>query len=148
MKTSIILFLCLLTGCATRNPVEEAKAVVRSHEEFSKAGNLDGVMSNMADDVVLLAPGVPLIKGKEACRNFYAAALAMGRGEFTHDYHGAEVAGDLVVLYGFAHGTMTRPDSTSVPLANNFILMLKYQPDGKLKMWRGAFAPASQQGPS
>ena len=144
MRLSILVFICILMGCSTRHPVEEAKAVVKSHEEFSKAGKLDDIMSNFADDVVLLTPGMPLIKGKEACRSFYAGMITMGKAEFTHDFQGADVVGDAVVLYGFAHGKMTKPDSSVIPLANNFVLTLRYQPDGKMKLWRGAFAPSSQ----
>ena len=34
--------------------ISEAKSVVTSHEGLASAGDLDGVMSNMADDIVAL----------------------------------------------------------------------------------------------
>ena len=144
MKLFVLLLACFLLGCSSRYPVEDAKAVLKSHEEYSKAGNLDGVMGNMADDVVGLVPGMPLFKGKDACRAFYSNVFKMGKSEGTHEYQGADIVGDVVVLYGVVHGKMTGPDSTVTALANNFILALKYQPDGKIKLWRIAFAPSAQ----
>jgi uncharacterized protein (TIGR02246 family) len=143
MKYAMLILISLFIGCSARHPVEDAKAVIKAHEEFSKAGDLEKIMSNMADDVVLLTPGMPLIKGKETCRKFYSGMVTMGKVEFTHDIQGAEIVGDAVILHGFAHGTMTKPDSTIIPLANNFIVTLKYQSDGKMRFWRGAVAPGS-----
>ncbi len=147
MKTKLLLtffITCMIVGCSHRNPVEDAKAVLISHEQFSKAGDLEGIMSNMAEDVIFLAPGIPLLKGKEACRNFYNGMLKMGKTEFTHNYDGAEIIGDAVILHGLATGTTTMPDSSVIHFANNFIITVKYQHDGKMKLWRGAFAPSSQ----
>lgn len=144
MRPSILVLICLLVGCTTRHPIEDAKAVAKAHEEYAKAGNLDAVVRNFADDFVGLVPGMPLIKGKDAARTFYAAVLATGKSEFTHEYDGAEIVGDIVILHGIGKGTLTKPDSSVTPFANNFILVLKYQSDGTMKFWRGAFAPNSQ----
>ena len=143
MKANLLLNFFVF-ACTTRHSVEDAKAVIKSHEQFSKAGDLEGIMSNMADDVVFLAPGMPLMKGKDACRNFYTGMVKMGKTEFTHNYDGAEIIGDVVVLHGLATGTTTMPDASVIHFANNFIIAVKYQSDGKIKLWRGAFAPSSQ----
>ena len=129
------------------NPVDaidQAKAVVRSHEEYMAAGDLDKVMSNMAKDIVLLAPDSPLIEGKDAMRAAYASFISMGRWEFGHDYSGAEVIGDLVMLHGIARGSMTPTEGEPVPLANNFMLTLRRDDTGAFRMWRGAFAPGGE----
>ena len=144
MKSFGLVLAFLLLGCATRNPLEEAKAVLKSHEEYVKAGNLDGVINNMADDIIGMAPGMTLIKGKDEFRAFYSSVFKMGKSEFVHDYHGADIVGDVVILHGLARGTLTLHDSTTSPLANNFMIALRYQSDGKLKVWRAAFAPSSQ----
>jgi len=144
MKLSLLLLSCLLLGCATRHPVEDAKSVAKSHEDFAKAGNLDGVLSNFADDFVGLVPGMPLVKGKDAARKFYGGVLSTSKSEFVHEYDGAEIVGDAVILHGIAKGTLTKPDSSVAPFANNFIMVLKYQSDGRMKFWRVAFAPSSQ----
>jgi len=122
----------------------EAKAVVTSHEGLAMAGDLDGVMSNMADDIVVLAYGVPLIDGAAAFREFYAAMMAAGRMNFGHDYTGADVINDdIVELHGVSRGTMTTDDGQTSEFSNNFVHVLRRGTDGKFKMWRAAFAPDS-----
>ncbi len=137
---------CLLvfTGYATLNPIQEAKDVIKSHEQYVKAGNLEGILSNTADDVVVLTPGLSLIKGKQAFKEFYAGVLAMGKSEFSHMYDGADLAGDAVVLYGLATGKTTLKDGTVTAMANNFLIVMKRQADGKMKFWRIAFAPSGK----
>ncbi len=123
--------------------------MIKSHEEYAKASDLDGVMTNVADDIVALVPGIPLVEGKDAFKEFYAGLLAMvSLDDFGHNYHGIEIIGDTVVLHGVANGTQTSKDGAATEFANNFILVLKYQPDGKIKFWKIAFAPNSQQGSS
>jgi ketosteroid isomerase-like protein len=137
-----VLFLCLLVlGCSSRQSAEDAKAVLKSHEAYVKAGDLDSVISIMADDIVGIIPGMPLIKGKDAFKIYYANNFTMGKTELTHDVRGAEAEGNIVILHGFVHGTLTRPDTTMVPLANNFLIVLKAQPDSAMMIWRVAFAP-------
>jgi ketosteroid isomerase-like protein len=122
------------------DPIEEAKAVVRSHEEYAAAGDVDGVVSNMAEDVVLLAPDVPLMEGKEGVRAAYEMFFSMGDLKFSHNYSGAEEIGGMVILHGIARGSMTPREGEPVPLANNFILTLKRDESGAFRFWRGAFA--------
>lgn len=124
--------------------IDEARAVVTSHEEYSRSGDLDGVVSNAAEDIVMFAPDTPLIQGKDAFRSFYESLLGMGRWDFRHEYHGGEVSGDTVFLHGVARGTITPPAGDAAPFANNFFLVLK-RVDGKFKVWRAAFAPAAPE---
>lgn len=124
--------------------IDQAKSVIRSHEVFMAAGDLDGVMSNMAEDVVMLAPDSPLIQGKKAMRATYTSFISMGQWEFGHDYSGEVVVGDLVMLHGIARGSMTPPEGEPVPLANNFMLTLRRDHTGTFRVWRGAFAPSGE----
>ena len=124
--------------------VQEAKALVAEHEALVRAADLDGIVANVAEDAVLLAPDTPLVEGKAAFREFYAGLLGMGASDFGHDYHGAEVVADTVVLYGVARGTLTPPEGDPEPFANNFLLMVKKQADGKYRFWRGGFAASGE----
>ncbi len=124
--------------------IKQAKAVIRSHEEYMAAGDLDAVMTNMAEDVVMVAPDSPLIEGKDAMRAIYTSFIAMGQWEFGHDYSGAEAIGDLVMLHGIARGSLTPPEGDPVPLANNFMLTVRRDDTGTFRLWRGAFAPSGE----
>ena len=120
---------------AGENPVQEAKAIVERHEVLVRQGDLDGIVANAVDDVVLLAPDTPLVEGKAAFREFYIGLLAMGKWDFGHDYAGAEVVGDMVVMHGVARGTLTPPDGEVSSFANNFLLTFRKQADGKYRFW-------------
>lgn len=124
------------------DPITEAKEVIRSHEEYAMAGDLDGVLSNMAEDIVALAGGSPLVEGIEAFRDFYSEILAIGDVEFGHDYSGGVTVGDLVILHGVSRGSFSTKEGEEIPVENNFIHTLRRGSDGRLKVWRVAFAPA------
>lgn len=122
--------------------IEAAKAVIASHEQLSRAGDLVGVLTNIADDIVLVVPGTPLVEGKKAFEAVYSSLFGMGRWDFEHDYSGAEVVGDVVILHGVARGTFTPNEGDASPIENNFLLLLKRSGDS-FKVWRGGFGPAS-----
>jgi len=123
--------------------IAEAKAVIRSHEEYSMAGDLEAVLTNVSDDVVMFAAGASLIEGILAFREFYGSMLASGDLKFGHDYSGAAVVGEVVVLHGVSRGTVTSPQGEVHDFANNFIHVLRRESDGVLRVWRGSFAPSA-----
>ncbi len=130
---------------ATENAIQEAKAVIERHEVLVREEALDGIVANATDDVVLLVPDTPLVEGKAALREFYVGLLAMGKWDFGHDYGGAEVVGDMVVMHGVARGTLTPPDGEVSTFANNFLLTLRKQGDGRYRFWRVAFASSGSE---
>lgn len=147
-RTLVAFFILIIQGCAVEqtidSAVQDAKSMIESHEQYAKAADLDMIMTNVSEDVVVLVPGIPLVEGKKAFREFYDGLLKMGNLDFDHDYHGSEVIGNTVVLHGVANGSITPKDSESNEFANNFVLVLKYDSDGKIKFWRVAFASSSQ----
>ncbi|MGZ8797205.1 MAG: hypothetical protein ACXW2Q_04130 [Thermoanaerobaculia bacterium] len=70
---SFVYLACTSANISNTSAIDEAKAVVQSHEGFARSGNLDAIMSNAAEDIVVLA--APLIKGKAAFRDVYAGYL-------------------------------------------------------------------------
>lgn len=124
-----------------RAAIERAEAVMAAHDGAAKAGDLEAVMENVADDVVVLAPGMPVVQGRAAFRTFYEGMLQT-TWDAAHHMSGAEQAGDVVVLHGVASGTMTPPGGEPVPVANNFLILLKPDSTGAYKIWRAAFGTA------
>ena len=141
-KLVFVLLVAAANSVLASDAISEAKDVVTSHEQFAMANDLDGVMSNMADTIVVLAYAVPLIDGKSAFREFYAGLMASGRMVFEHDYTGEEAIGeDVVVLHGVSRGTLTTSDGTVSEFSNNFVHVLRRAENGKFKFWRATFAP-------
>jgi ketosteroid isomerase-like protein len=126
------------------DPIEQVKAVVQSHEEYAAAGDVDGVISNMAPDVVVLAPDSPLVEGEKAVRALYEALFSMGSWRFGHDYSGAEEVEGLVVLYGVARGSMTPPGGEPDTFANNFMITARRDDCDRYRIWRVAFGPSGE----
>ncbi len=126
--------------------IEEAKAVISAHEGLFAAGDIDGVMSNMDEDVTVLAADCPPAEGHEAVRSLYESLLALGSWEFSHDYSPATVVADLVVLHGVARGSLTQDGAQSVAFANNFLIVMRRGTDGQYRAWRASFAPSGEGG--
>ena len=125
--------------------IEDAKAVVASHEQYCRLADIQKVMTNIADDIVVLAPDAPLIQGAEAFREFYIQLLELGTWDFGHEYSGAEVIGDNAFLHGVAPGTFTPKNGAPRTFRNNFIHVLRPDEDGRLRIWRAAFAAEGPQ---
>ena len=123
--------------------IESVKTMIRSHEEFTQAGDLEGVLGNSADDVVIIAPGAPPIIGIEAYRDFEKAYLAAwDTTDFVHNYLGVTVEGNLVVAYGIARGKMTpKSGGETIQFANNFLIVARRHQGGAYKFAYVAFAP-------
>lgn len=117
---------------------KRARAVLIAHDRAANAGNLEAVMHNIADDVVVLAPGMPLVEGKEAFRAFYREMLR-AKWNAAHDLSAAEEVWDVVVTYGVARGKATQPGGSPQRVANNFLILLKPDAEGEFKIWRAAF---------
>jgi ketosteroid isomerase-like protein len=142
--TQLSISLLVLLATNPLDAVGAAKAVVAAHERIVASGDLDAIMTNVAEDVVVLVPDTPLVKGKGACRELYKNFLAAGRWDFAHEYDGASATGDAVVLHGVARGTLSPSGQPASRFANNFVLVLKKQADGKFRLWRVAFAPSAK----
>jgi ketosteroid isomerase-like protein len=58
--------------------ISAAKAVIALHEEFSRAGDLAGVLTNIANDIVLVVPNTGL--ASRTSRKCMRTCLAWGDG--------------------------------------------------------------------
>jgi len=124
---------------------KRARAVLVAHDRAANAGNLEAVLHNVADDVVVLAPGAPLMEGKEAFRAFYENMLET-KWDATHDLAAAQEVWDVVVVHGVARGRATPPGGCPERVANNFLILLKPDDQGEFKIWRAAFGPVENGG--
>ncbi len=122
---------------------DDARAVMESHHQAVNGGSLEGVMANMADDVIAAVPGTPppLIRGKDDFRAFYNGVLRMGQWTHAYDIQDVTAVGESVVMAGTSRGTLTPPGGAGSPWSNTFMLTLRYGPDGKMRFWRIALAP-------
>jgi ketosteroid isomerase-like protein len=107
------------------------------NSEFSKAvsnQDLDSVMDMYASDAWLLAPGVPLIQGAADIRTFLQSMLDAGVRALDLESAAVEGSGDLAVDIGRYRLTIAPPGADSMIDEGKYIVVLKRQADGKLRL--------------
>ena len=119
-------------------------------DRCAREKDLEAFMRLGLGDAVLLMPDAPPIAGAEGTRAFYSGFYAAFDIDMTHHLADAQEAGDVVVAWGNATGSM-RPvaGGGAMNFDNKFLFVLKRDGGGALKVWRVAFnanaAPASGQ---
>jgi ketosteroid isomerase-like protein len=122
---------------------EQAEARVRQAYEDMGIGDIEGLMTFFADDVVLQNPGQPPLVGIEAVRAFWSRTLSTFVPRAVPRVEEANEFGDAVVLRGQVVGKMiSRTDGVETPVDSWFLQVYRRQPDGTLRFWRGANGPS------
>ena len=110
--------------------------LVATWMEASRAGDVETVLSLMAEDVVFIVPGREPF-GKEA---FAAAAQSMKdlRMEGTSDIRELYVLGDWAWLRSYIEVTVTPPGGKPVRRAGHTLTLLRKEPGGRWLLARDA----------
>lgn len=146
-KTSVLgVGLVLLSGCGSPDvdvEAEERRLMDLSREWSAVAAgdDVEALMSYWADDAVMMAPGQPPIRGKEAIREFVGSAGDIPGFSISWEPLEAHVSESGDMAYMIEQNQMTMPDSTgaSITQYNKGITVWKKQKDGSWKnvvdMW-------------
>lgn len=140
--------LFLLAGCNTAPPAPATPAVDLAAEQgkirdletaWSKdagAKDLDKSVANYADDAIMMTPGAPAAKGKDAIRAAWKDMLADPKGKLAFSTERVDVSasGDLASSKGSYTMTMTNP-KTKKPVEDkgSYLTVYKKQADGSWK---------------
>jgi uncharacterized protein (TIGR02246 family) len=147
ITVSLIGFF-LLAGCNTAPSVPAAPVVDIAAEQgkirdleaaWSKdagAKDLEKSIANYADDAIMLTPGAPAAKGKDAIRAAWKDMLADPKGKLAFSTERVDVSasGDLASSKGSYTMTMTNP-KTKKPVEDkgSYVTVYKKQADGNWK---------------
>jgi uncharacterized protein (TIGR02246 family) len=112
------------------------RELVSTWMKASAAGDIDTVLSLMADDVIFMVPGREPF-GKE---QFRAASEAMKsvRMEGTSDIREIKVLGDWAYIRNYIEIKVMPPDSTPMQRRGYALSIVRRQSDGKWALWRDA----------
>jgi uncharacterized protein (TIGR02246 family) len=150
LKFTVVSFACflLLAGCNTAPPAPSTPAVDISAEKakirdletaWSKdaaAKDLDKSVANYADDAILMMPGSPAAKNKDAVRASWKGMLGDPnlKISFAPDRIEVSASGDLATTQGSYTMTMTNP-KTKKPVEDkgSYLTVYKKQADGSWK---------------
>jgi ketosteroid isomerase-like protein len=76
-RFSSTLVIVVLASCAAESPSVDAEAeaaelmrISREWSDVAGSGDLDATLAYWADDAVMMPPGMPPLKGKQAIREF------------------------------------------------------------------------------
>ena len=102
----------------------------------SEAGDVNTVMSLMADDVIFMVPGREPF-GNEV---FRAASETMKNVRLTgtSDIREIKVLGDWAYMRNYIEITIMPPDGVAIQRAGYMLSILRKQSDGKWVLWRDA----------
>ncbi|WP_447983918.1 YybH family protein [Nitrospira sp. Nam74] len=118
----------------------EIRQLVATWMTATKAGDIDTVLSLMAEDVVFLMPGRPPMIGKSAFAAAMAAQSGQGRTQFdgTSEIQEITVIGEWAFMWAKLSVVMTPPGGAlSMARAGHTLSMLKKQ-NGKWVLARDA----------
>ncbi len=119
---------------------QKIREVIETWMRASKAGDLETVLSLMAEEVVFLRPGCEPMRGREG---FAAASRGMaGKMKIEGSpvlQEEIQVAGDYAFAWNYLDIRVT-PSGSDKPMhqAGHILTVYRREPDGKWRLWRDA----------
>lgn len=135
-----------------RNAVAESlMAMSRDWSDAVAAGNMEAVLGYWADDAVMMAPGQPPLRGKNAIEGFLASTAEIPGFEISWEPLEAHVSAGGNMAYLIERNQISMLDSTGTRVTehNKVLTVWERQEDGSWKnvvdMWN---ADAMGSGPA
>jgi ketosteroid isomerase-like protein len=138
LRSAIVWALCACSS-SRFNAASASEALLRRDTEWANAAtagkDVDQIVSYWSDDALVMFPGQPTIKGKQAIRAFVASSLAAPgfsihwnseKPEFSPD-------GKLAYLRGTTQMTVPGPDGKPATVHLRGLTVWRMEPDGQ---WR------------
>lgn len=126
-----------------RHPNREAdlraiEAINQRDMQFALANDPARMMSQWADDIVLLQPVGPIMRGRQAIADAFRGVETPEIVEYVLDIHEVAVLGDHAFQWGTYHyGMRPRGGGDTVRTAGKIMRILRRQSDGSWKIYRG-----------
>lgn len=142
------LICLLLVSCKNDNKpgTEDEKELIRSisnaRAKAFNEGNASAIAVHFTEDALLMAPGKPALKGRQAVQDYYQSLFDEYDPQLESRYEEVEVSGDLAYGRGFAKVTLV-PKNGGAALVSTakYLNILKRQVDGSWKtthdIWNG-----------
>ena len=114
------------------------EAINRRDMQFALANDSDKMMSQWTDDIVLLPPAGPIVRGRSASAEvLLGAASTFEVVEWVFDVQEVKILGDHAFQWGTYHGSVRpRAGGEAVRSSGKVMRILQRQPDGSWKIYR------------
>jgi uncharacterized protein (TIGR02246 family) len=118
---------------------QRIREVIAMWMRASAEGDLERVLSLMAEDVVFLLPGQPPMRGREAFAAASRAAVGQFRIEGKPEIQEIHVAGDYAFCWNYL-SVMVTPlqGGAPKPRAGHILSVFRKEPDGRWVLFRDA----------
>jgi uncharacterized protein (TIGR02246 family) len=118
---------------------QKIRGVIDTWMRATAAGDLQTVLSLMAEDVVFLLPGQPPMRGREAFAAASGPAMGKVRFEGKPDIQEIQIAGNYAFCWNYLTITVTPLDGgASKQRAGHILSVLRKEPDGRWVLYRDA----------
>ena len=150
MKLKYLFILIVLTlgniACQSNNStrttvtsIQDDEIAIRQLynqiEENWNSGNMDKIMANIADDVVQMPPGQPVVVGKEALRSVYGQFLSRNTDIWEPLIEQIVISGDLAIVRNSSTESSTpKEGGNTTTISLKTIHVFKRGIDGSWKM--------------
>jgi uncharacterized protein (TIGR02246 family) len=150
MKLKYLFILIVLTlgiiACQSNNStrttvtsIQDDEIAIRQLynqiEENWNSGNMDKIMANIADDVVQMPPGQPVVVGKEALRSAYGQFLSRNTDIWEPLIEQIVISGDLAIVRNSSTESSTpKEGGNTTTIIGKTIHVFKRGIDGSWKM--------------
>lgn len=122
-----------------RNEEDAIRDLVAAWMRASESGDLNQLLSLMADDVVFLTPGNPPMHGRESFAIAFAGAMDLFRMEGVPEIQEVRVQGDLAYCWNHLTVTMTpRSGGTAMRRRGHALSIFRRGLDGRWLLFRDA----------
>lgn len=148
IQWSLMLVPFLVAGCAesearvdTEAEAAELMRLSREWSDVAGSGDLEATLAYWADDAIMMAPGQPPLRGKEAIREYVQATGSIPGFGVKWEPLEAHVAESGDLAYLIERNQFTYQDSTGTPVteSNKVLTVWRKDPDGAWKnvvdMW-------------
>lgn len=152
MRISTVLTLIILCGCNehkidTKTEGEKLMQISRDWSKSASTGNIDSTLSYWADDAIVMSPGQPSVKGKQAIRQMLEGTSNIPGFKISWDPKTVSVSKSGDMAYMIEETQITMNDSLGKPFTeyNKAVTVWRKEANGTWKnvidLWNANPAP-------
>jgi uncharacterized protein (TIGR02246 family) len=101
--------------------------------------DIERVTACYDEDVVLMVPGAPLVKGAAALRAYYEGVIAAGVSKAEMRIRQVEALGDAVAEVGEYSMKLEPPDGDPFEDVGKYLVVCRRDGEGRLRFWLDMF---------
>jgi len=114
------------------------EAIGQRDMQFALENDANKMMSQWADDIVLLQPAGPIMRGRAAIAQAFEGVETPEIVEYKLDMQEVKILGDYAFQWGtYQYGMRPRTGGETVRTSGKLMRILQRQPDGAWKIYRG-----------